>query len=275
MLADDSLDRLLTVARGAAADAAALLRGVRAADIRHKGNPRDLVTEWDVRSEALIRERLRAGAPDIAFVGEEGGGAGGHVRWLVDPIDGTTNFAHGMPFWAVSIGLVVGQESVVGVIEAPALGWQFWARRGGGAYGDMGTGVTRLAVSAVRRLGDALLTTGFPCDHAISSDSNFAQWEHFHRRASACRRLGAASLDLALVARGMLDGYWERGLKPWDAAAGVLLVTEAGGRVTDPDGRRFVTDVGDVVATNGAIHDAVVAELAVADARGFDQRAAG
>ncbi len=274
MLVDDSLDRLLTIARGAAADAAALLAGVRAADIRHKGNPRDLVTEWDFRSEALIRERLLAGAPDIAFVGEEGGGAGGHVRWLVDPIDGTTNFAHGLPFWAVSIGLVVGQEPVVGVVVAPALGWQFWARRGGGAYGDMGQGVTRLAVSAVRRLGDAVLTTGFPCDRATSPINNFAQWEHFQRIASACRRLGAASLDLALVARGMLDGYWERRLKPWDVAAGALLVTEAGGRVTDPRGRRFAVDEGDVVATNGAIHEQVVGELAIADAGGQAQRAA-
>ncbi|MCE9577790.1 MAG: inositol monophosphatase [Deltaproteobacteria bacterium] len=274
MLDDAALDRLLTVARGAATDAAALLAGVRAADIRHKGNPRDLVTEWDLRSEALIRERLLSGAPDIAIVGEEGGGAGGHVRWLVDPIDGTVNFAHGLPLWAVSIALVVDQDPVVGVVAAPALGWQFWARRGGGAFGDTGSGVTRLAVSAVPRLTDAMLTTGFPYDRATSSDNNFGQWEHFQRVAGACRRLGAASLDLALVARGMLDGYWERRLKPWDMAAGALLVTEAGGRVTDPRGGRFIADDGEAVATNGAIHEEVLAELAIADARALAEREA-
>jgi myo-inositol-1(or 4)-monophosphatase len=266
MFDDDALDRLVQVARGAAADAAALLAGARPAEVRHKGNPRDLVTEWDLRSEALIRDRLMSGAPDIPIVGEEGGGAGGRVRWLVDPIDGTVNFAHGLPLWAVSIALVVDQAPVVGVVAAPALGWQFWARRGGGAFGDTGAGPTRLAVTAIARLDEAMLASGFPYDRATSPDNNFKQWEHFQRVAGSCRRLGAAALDLALVARGILDGYWERRLKPWDLAAGALLVTEAGGRVTDPRGGPFIADEGAAVATNGAIHEQVLAELAIADA---------
>jgi myo-inositol-1(or 4)-monophosphatase len=260
---DGELDDALEVAREVAADAAALLRGARAGEVRSKSDPRDLVTEWDTRSEERIRERLAALTPDIPVVGEEGGGdEGAPRRWVVDPIDGTVNFAHGLPLWTVSIALDGPGGGEVGVVTAPALGWTFWARRGGAAHADRGGVVTPLAVSAVTTLGSALLVTGFPYDRATSPQNNFAEWEHFQRRAGACRRLGAASLDLCLVAAGSLDGYWERGLKAWDVAAGALIVAEAGGRVTDTRGGPFVATAGDVVASNGAIHDSIVAELA-------------
>jgi myo-inositol-1(or 4)-monophosphatase len=260
------LDDALAIARAVADEAAALLRGARATAVRSKDERTDLVTEWDTRTEDLIRARLATLTPDIPMLGEEGGGEVGAGRhWLVDPIDGTVNFAHGLPIWAVSIGLDGGGDAggEVGVVTAPALGWTFWAHRGGGAFARRGDADERLAVSTVTELGRALLVTGFPYDRATTPDNNFAEWEHFQRRAGACRRLGAASLDLCLVATGAFDAYWERKLKPWDVAAGTLIVSEAGGRVTDTHGGRFTTTRGEVVASNGAIHDVIVAELAV------------
>ena len=253
---------LLAVARAAAEAASKLLANARAADIRHKGNPRDLVTEWDLRSEETIRAVLAERAPGIAILGEEGGQSGetgsGAMRWLVDPIDGTVNFAHGLPIWSISIGLEDAEHRpIVGVVAAPALGWWFEATAGGGARDERGP----LRVSAVARLDDALLTTGFPYDRATNPDNNFASWDHFQRVAGACRRLGCASIDLCLVARGVMDGYWERRLKPWDIAAGALVVAEAGGTVTNTRGGPFDPHSGEVLASNGAIHSELIAEL--------------
>jgi myo-inositol-1(or 4)-monophosphatase len=251
---------LLATASVAARAAAELLRDARPEAIRTKGNPRDLVTEWDVRSEEEIRRVLAERTPGIAVLGEEAGqGAGaGSQRWLVDPIDGTVNFAHGLPIWGISIALEDAGQIVVGVVCAPALGWWFEASRGGGARDGSGA---PLQVSSIARLEQSLLVTGFPYDRATRPDNNFAEWEHMQRRAGACRRLGAASIDLCLVARGSFDGYWERHLKSWDMAAGSLIVAEAGGTVTDWAGGRFDVHEGAVVATNGAIHEELVAEL--------------
>ena len=261
------LDDALAIARAVAGEAAALLRGARASEIRTKDDPTDLVTEWDTRSEALIRAAFARATPDIPVVGEEGGGdEGAERRWVVDPIDGTVNFAHGLPLWTVSIALERGDDVEVGVVTAPVMGWTFAARRGGGARVTRPDGEEPLRVSAIADLGRALLVTGFPYDRATTPLNNFAEWEHFQRR-STCRRLGSAALDLCLVATGGFDGYWERHLRSWDCAAGALIVEEAGGRVTDTLGGRFRSRSGDVVASNGAIHDAIVAELAVVSAR--------
>lgn len=256
----------LELAREVAAGAGALLRegAFRSHVADRKCTAVDLVTDYDRRSEALVVAALRSARPDDRIVAEEGGGvalgAASDRRWLIDPIDGTTNFSHGLPFFVVSIGLEVAGEATVGVIEAPALGWSFWAARGEGAW----LNGRRLAVSETSLLGDALLATGFPYDNATSPRNNFAEFVRLYQLTQGIRRVGAAALDLAMVAAGWIDGYWEMKLKPWDTAAGALLVTEAGGRLTSWAGGPFSSDAGEVVATNGRIHDELLATLVTA-----------
>jgi len=264
------LDEALAVARRVVGEAAALLRdahaiGERVGPVGFKSSIRDLVTEWDTRIEDLMREQLHRLSPGVPIIGEERGlGAGGGsatglpLRWLIDPVDGTVNFSHGLPLFGVTASLEEDGQPVVGVIAAPALGWECWARRGGGAFAGDGR---RLSVSAVAELERAILATGFPYDRATSR-KNFAEWEHFQVRAGACRRFGAASLDLVMVARGWLDGYWESDIEAWDLSAGALLIEEAGGRVTDITGGPFVSDTGRALATNGAIHVEMLEQLA-------------
>ncbi len=255
----------LFVARAAGERASAiLLAGWGAAGtVQHKGgNPADLVTEFDRRSEEAIIATIREASPDDAILGEEGGGRPGTSgrRWLVDPIDGTTNFAHGLPMFAASIALEVQGELVAGVLAAPALGWTFWAARGMGAWLESDRGVRRLAVSGTAALAGALLATGFPTTTSARAH-NFAAFEAVYRRSQGVRRIGAAALDLAFVAAGWIDAYWEAPLHPWDLGAGVVLVREAGGRVTDLSGGAFRVDDGQVVASNGRLHDELVREL--------------
>jgi myo-inositol-1(or 4)-monophosphatase len=272
--AADALD----IARAVAGEAAALLRNVAgsAERVRTKSSPKDPVTEWDLRSEELIRERLQARTPGIALLGEEHGHSAGSgagtvdhsatrdadgYRWLIDPIDGTVNFLHGVPLFAVALALELDGEPVAGVVHAPALDWQFYGHLGGGAFMNG----ERLAVSRVDALDRALVSTGFPYDRATSRNNNFARWERLQRSAGACRRFGSASLDLCMVARGWVDGYWESGLGPWDSSGGALLVREAGGVVTALGGGRFESAKGDVLASNGGIHKEMLHELASAD----------
>jgi myo-inositol-1(or 4)-monophosphatase len=249
---------LLAIASDAARAAAHLLRDAQPHAIRTKTNPKDLVTEWDLRSEEAIRGVLAERTPGIPVLGEEGGGADANRRWIVDPIDGTVNFAHGLPLWCISIGLATGNELEVGVVYAPRLGWWFEAAAGQGARDGNGA---PLRVSAIDQLERSLLATGFPYDMATNPVNNFAEWEHMQRVASACRRCGSAALDLCMVAAGWLEGYWERQTKAWDVAAGALIVREAGGRVTSTRGEPFDLYAEDVLATNGAIHEGLVAEL--------------
>ena len=259
----------LAVARRIAVEAGAILRagaGRRHAS-DHKRTAVDLVTEYDKRSEAHVVSALRAAFPDDEVVAEEGGGHEGASgrRWLVDPLDGTTNFAHGLPFFCVSIAVEDGAGPLCGVIDAPALGWHFFAARGQGAWlVERGLGERRLAVSATDALGGSLLATGFPYDTASSPRNNLAAWARIYPLTQGLRRVGAAALDLCFVAAGWMDGYWELKIKPWDVAAGALLVTEAGGRVTDYAGAPFRSDAGEILATNGRIHDALAAALAAA-----------
>lgn len=268
------LDEALAGARRAVAEAAALLRGVhgggeRIEAVQFKTNELDPVTAWDLRVEELLRERLTRLTPTIPIVGEEGGagpdlgpGARAELRWLIDPIDGTVNFLHGLPLFGVTASLEERGRPVAGVIAAPALGWEAWGRRGGGAFCEAG----RMKVSATDRVARAMVATGFPYDRATSR-KNFAAWDHFQVIAHACRRLGAASLDMLMVARGWLDGYWEADIEAWDLSAGALLVEEAGGRVTDLTGGPFVSDTGRALATNGAIHEEMLHELETVKAR--------
>jgi myo-inositol-1(or 4)-monophosphatase len=252
----------LRVARELAQRAGALLESgaFRAHASEDKANDKDLVTAFDRQSEAVIVAGLAAAFPADQVVAEEGGayGAADGRRWFVDPLDGTTNFAHGLPFFAISIGLEEAGRPTVGVVAAPALGWTFWAARGEGAFWNG----RRLRVSATTSLERALLVTGFPADRRTSPENNFGEYVTLQRIAQGVRRIGAAALDLAMVAAGWLDGYWERKLKPWDLLAGALLVEEAGGRVTAWDGGPFVATQGAAVATNGHLHDALRAALA-------------
>jgi myo-inositol-1(or 4)-monophosphatase len=267
------LDELLAVARRVVGEASALLgqlhsMGERVEPVEFKSTIRDPVTEWDRRIEDLMRQRLEQLSPGLPIVGEERGLGSGpplesSLRWLIDPIDGTVNFSHGLPLFGITASLEEAGRPMVGVIAAPALGWEAWARRGGGAFAEHGR---PLSVSTTSQLERAMLATGFPYDRS-TSHKNFAEWEHFQIVAGACRRFGAASLDMLMVARGWLDGYWESDIEAWDLSAGSLLIEEAGGRVTDITGHPFVSDTGRALATNGAIHVAMLEELAQVQAR--------
>ena len=253
----DPLDVALAVAREAG-DLLTEAYGRRHAAVR-KRTDIDLVTEYDERSEALIVERLHAAFPGDLIVGEEGGerGQASSARWYVDPIDGTTNFAHGLPIFCVSIAREVDGVLQCGVTHAPILGLTFAARRGGGAVCNGAP----LRVSDEGTLKGALLSTGFPYDRHTAAEANLEQFVAFKRRAQGVRRLGSAALDLAFVARGSLDGFWEMKLKPWDMAVGALLVEEAGGRVTGWSGEPISLELGAVVASNGPLHEPMLAVL--------------
>lgn len=219
----------------------------------------DLVTEADLASEQAIVAILRARHPDHDILAEEGGSGcrGADQRWIVDPLDGTTNFAHGFPWFAVSIGLEVRGEIVLGAVFNPHNRELFVAERGKGAT----LNGRPLRVSSTAELDRALLATGFAYDHKVSPENNYRHFERFQQTAQAVRRAGVASLDLACVAAGRFDGFWELKLKPWDVAAGVLLVEEAGGRVSDYAGAPMPLDRGEILASNGHLHAAMQALL--------------
>ena len=219
----------------------------------------DLVTEADRESEALIVAMIRGQYPDHDILAEEADyeNRGSEYRWIIDPLDGTTNYAHGFPWFAVSIALEVKGQLEIGVVHNPYVGETYFAERGGGAFLNQ----RPLRVSSIDTLERSLLATGFAYDHKKCIANNYDYFTHFQRAAQACRRPGVASLDLASVAAGRFDGFWEMKLKPWDLAAGVLLVEEAGGRVTDFDGRAMQLDYLECLASNGLVHDEMQAVL--------------
>jgi len=212
----------------------------------------DLVTEADHAAEQAIVAILRTRHPDHDILAEESdyGRFGADQRWIVDPLDGTTNFAHGFPWFAVSIALEVRGEVVLGAVYNPHNHELFVAERGYGAT----LNARPLQVSSTADLGRALLATGFAYDHRTSPDNNYAHFARFQRVAQGVRRAGVASLDLACVAAGRFDGFWELKLKPWDVAAGVLLVAEAGGRVSDYAGAPMPLERCEILASNGHLH---------------------
>jgi myo-inositol-1(or 4)-monophosphatase len=212
---------------------------------QHKGSI-DLVTETDRNSEAVIVDTLRSTFPEDSVLAEEGGAQAGDParRWIIDPLDGTTNFAHGYPMCCVSIALEVDGRIVVGTIHDPIRGETFWAVRDGGAW----LGDQRLQISRQTDLTRALLITGFAYDRQTNPDNNLAEFAAFVRRAQGVRRDGSAALNLAYTAAGRFDGFWEQGLQPWDVAAGALLIEEAGGRVTDYEGRPHRLDSRSIAA---------------------------
>ncbi len=243
----------LQTARQAALRAGDLIRQRLGSAIRVDKKGRiDLVTEVDTACEALIRSTLTSEFPDHRILGEEGGEIGGEgpCRWLVDPLDGTTNFAQGYPFFAVSIGLEIEGRMEVGVVHDPTRHETFWAIRGQGAWLDD----RPIHVTNCTRIDDALLVTGFPYDVRSCPDIHLDLFRDFVLKARGIRRDGAAALDLCYVACGRFDGFWELGLSPWDLAAGSLIVTEAGGRVTDFAGRPLDLECRHMVSSNLSLH---------------------
>ena len=220
----------------------------------------DLVTEVDRACEELIVTAIRHAFPGDAILAEEGGvGAaeGAEFRWIIDPLDGTTNFAHGFPRFCVSIGIERRDIRVVGVVYDPLLDECFEAASGGGAW----LGSRRLAVSRETEFGRGLFATGFPYDVHESADDNLEAFAKVVKSARGIRRDGSAALDLCYVAAGRLDGYWERKLHAWDVAAGILLVEEAGGRVSDEQDGPVDRSGRELVATNGPLHGSLLEKI--------------
>ena len=257
---DNRLARILQVAGRAALEAGAIVRGLygKPHQIRHKGVI-DLVTEADLASEKAILESVGREFPEIAVMAEESSSdysptmAG--EAWVIDPLDGTTNFAHGFPFFGVSIGYVVDGSPLVGMIYCPIQDELFCACHGQGAW----LNGSPIRVSTATVLQQALVSTGFPYDVHGTLPQVIATLQRVLPKVQDVRRAGAAALDLAYVACGRLDGFWEMNLKPWDTAAGAVLVQEAGGRLTDFRGEAFSPFRPQVVASNGPLHAQLVA----------------
>jgi myo-inositol-1(or 4)-monophosphatase len=215
--------------------------------------PSDFVSNADLRAERTLKTELTKARPGYALLMEESGtteGSDPHHRWIVDPLDGTTNFLHGIPHFAISIALERDGEIVAGVIYEPTRDEMFWAEKGAGAY----LNDRRLRASARRQLGEALIGTGIPFRGRGDHPAYLATLARVMGATSGVRRMGVAALDLAYVAAGRLDGFWEFGLLPWDLAAGVLMVREAGGFVTDLAGGQTMLTTGDILAANSHLH---------------------
>jgi myo-inositol-1(or 4)-monophosphatase len=253
-----SLD-LISPMQAMAREAGSLLMGHfrRHVKIEYKGDV-DLVTVADRESEALILERIRGQFPGHDVMGEEGARieTGGEYKWYVDPLDGTTNFAHGYPVFCVSLAVERRGKRVAGVIYDPTRDEMFRAELGGGAW----LNDKAIHVSATANLGECLIATGFP-SHKRHKNPNIYFYHQLTLRTHGVRRAGSAALDLCNVASARYDGFWEFNLNPWDTAAGVLIVEEAGGRVTDLSGGPFQIASRETLATNGLVHDAIMHEF--------------
>ncbi|MDR5708806.1 MAG: inositol monophosphatase family protein [Armatimonadota bacterium] len=234
------------------------LRPSRPEEVRYKG-PTSPVTEADYASEACIVSRLREAFPEYGIVAEESGGSArpGVPCWYVDPLDGTTNFAHRLPWFAVSIALAADELVQIGVVYHPILDELFVAEREKGAWLIRGSHRERLRVSRIGRLDQALVATGTPPDIGVTG-RNLPQMGALARAAEDLRLVGSAALGLAYVAAGRLDAFWEPELNPWDVAAGTLLVQEAGGTVTGMNGSPYTVRTRDLLATNGLLHEAML-----------------
>ncbi len=252
---------MLNFAIRVAKDAGRLLRDRVGTNfgIDHKGDI-NIVTEVDLASERLIRDAISTYYPRHEILAEEGGlsESSSEYRWIVDPLDGTTNYAHGYPIFCVSIALEYRGEIVLGVVYDPMRDELFAAERGAGSALNH----RPIRVSKTAELIQGLLSTGFPYDIRTSKLTNLDHWANFAMNAQALRRDGAAALDLCYVASGRFDGFWELNLSPWDTAAGALIVKEAGGQVTNFSGGPFSNYEAEVVASNGLIHDSMLEVLA-------------
>jgi len=250
---------ILSPATQIAREAGALLMEYfqRNVTIEYKGEA-DLVTIADRKTETLIRQRLREHWPSHDILGEEGGlqDTGSDYRWYVDPLDGTTNFAHGFPVFCVSMALEYKGKRVAGVIYDPTRDELFTAEQGSGAY----LNDRRIHVSKTANLAECLVATGFP-SHKRHQNPNIFFYHQITLRTHGVRRAGSAALDLCYVACGRFDGFWEFNLNPWDTAAGVLIAEEAGGKISNFHGGPFELNSRETVATNGLVHEALLKEF--------------
>ena len=254
------MSELLQAALDAARAAAAIIADAdrkREFKVTQKGHA-DFVTEVDIAAEHAVTAILRARFPDHAILGEEGGASGGDAaaewRWVIDPLDGTTNFIRGIPFFGVSVGLEHRGEPVVGVVIDATRGTEWRGERGDGAW----VGDKRLRVSPEANLAGALTLTGIPFRSLDALPQYLPGMARVALGSAGIRRMGSAALDLCAMADGRAEAFWEYGLSRWDLTAGVLLVTEAGGRVTDLAGNASHLETGNVLATNALVHDAML-----------------
>ena len=256
---EKSKDIALKAAKEAASFIASRVGQIKQIDYKSAYN---IVTDVDKGSEAIIIKIIHDAFPDDTILAEEGGGQADRKfdasrRWIIDPLDGTTNFTHAYPFFAVSIGLEIDGKMQIGVILNPSNGELFFAEKGKGAF----LNDEPIKVSKIDDLEASLLATGFPADTATSKYKNIEAFTHITNVSHGVRRDGAAALDLAFVACGRLDGFWEMKLAPWDVAAGSLIVTEAGGKVSNLENGMLDFSTGHILASNNLIHEQVVTAL--------------
>ncbi len=232
--------------------------------ISFKSQEKNLVTEVDKKSEEIIITNLQKNFPDFDILAEESGTSSttnSEYMWVIDPLDGTTNFTHGLPIFSISIGLIKGNEVITGVVYDPTRNQMFSAEKGKGSY----LNGKKLSVSRTKEIKKSLLVTGFPYNVEENPDKCFERFIMMTKNSRAVRRLGSAALDFAYVAAGIFDGFWEVKLNPWDIAAGLLLVKEAGGKVTNFKGEEGDIFNPQILATNGHIHSKMIELLAEAE----------
>lgn len=251
------LDQAFQKARAAALSGGQVLKkGFRKKKAYQKKGFIDLVTEWDFKAQATVVDELRPHFPDFDFLVEEEGveRRSSPFCWILDPLDGTTNFVHGFPFYCLSLALYYQDFPLLGIVYNPELKETYWARTGAGAF----LNGRPIHVSSWSTVAQSLLATGFPYNIGTAHEPIMKRLGQVLTRAQGVRRPGSAALDLCLVARGVFEGFWEQNLKPWDTAAGVLIVQEAGGRVTDFSNRPFQNHKKQILATNGLVHQEMV-----------------
>ena len=255
---------MLSVAKAAARNASELIMQAQDLDceVSSKSTITDLVTATDKHAERAIKEDVLTNFPDHGILAEESGEtfSDSAYQWVIDPLDGTTNFVHGLAPFCVSIALMKDNEPLLGVVSELPIGNLFWAVRNEGAYCNG----EPIHVSTTRLIADALLITGFAYEHDSKWVTNMNLFKEFTNISQGVRRLGSAAADLCYVACGKADGFWEIGLHPWDSAAGILLIMEAGGKVSRMDGKAFTIHDQQLLATNGHLHQEMLEKTALA-----------
>tara|TARA_B100001146_G_scaffold45_1_gene64 strand:- start:4439 stop:5221 length:783 start_codon:yes stop_codon:yes gene_type:complete len=252
---------MLSVAKAAARDASELILHANEIDreTSHKSTMTDLVTQTDKKAEQVIKDDILAKFPDHNILAEESGEttSNSDFLWVIDPLDGTTNFVHGLSPYCVSIALLKNDEPILSVISELPSENLFWSVKGHGAFCNR----EKISVSSIKSIHDSLLITGFSYQHDSKWETNMKLFKNFTKISHGVRRIGSAAADLCYVASGKADGFWEIGLYPWDSAAGILLVEEAGGKVTRLDGKPYNIFDKQILATNNLIHDEMIDKM--------------